>query len=81
MKSANYIPGFECKFSFESLYRAAFGKDLASKEKKNLQSLPQEEINNLVKIWAQKAGWKTEKKKGNNGKIYISFYRTSLATP
>ena len=81
MKSTNYTPGFECKFSFDDLYKAAFGKSLTSKEKKKLQSLPQEDINTLVCKWAKEAGWKTKKKKGNNGKIYISFYRTSLATP
>lgn len=77
MKSIKYISGFECKFSFEGLYKAAFGKSLSFKEKKKLQSLPQEKINGLVTTWAQKAGWEIKKKKGTDGKVYISFYRTS----
>jgi hypothetical protein len=74
MKSTNYIPGFECKFSFDDLYKATFNKSLNIKEKRKLQSLPQEEINEIVLSWTQKAGWKTKKKKGNDGKTYVSFY-------
>lgn len=77
MKSAkSYIPGLECKFSFDDLYKAAFGKSLVFKKKKKLQSLSQEEINGLVSFWAQKAGWMTKAKKGRDGKVYVSFYPT-----
>ena len=68
--------GVECAYSFHDLYKAVFGKELSLQEKKKLQSLPQEDINTLVSKWAKEAGWKTEKKKGTNGKIYLSFYAT-----
>jgi hypothetical protein len=70
-----------CNYSFWDLYIAAFGHRPPLKEKIKLQKLSQEEINVLVLDWAKKAGWKTKKKKGVDGKVYISFYRTSLATP
>ena len=69
-----YIPGFECKFSFDDLYKAAFGKSLTNKEKLKFKKLSQKEINILVSSWAKKTGWKTKKKKGTDGKIYLSFY-------
>lgn len=64
----------ECEYSFEMLYRAAFGKNIPKKEKLKLQSLEQEEINQLVRVWANKAGWKTEIRKGTDGREYIAFY-------
>lgn len=63
-----------CKYSFDDLFEAAFGKILNPKEKEKLQKLPQEKINALVIQWAQKAGWKTRKKKGEDSQTYLSFY-------
>lgn len=66
--------GIECAYSFDDLYKAAFGKNLDLKEKAELQKLPQEEINILVSKWAQQAGWRTRKKKGTENITYLSFY-------
>lgn len=73
--------GVECDYSFEMLYKAAFGKSISKKEKSRLQILDQENINLLVKEWAQKAGWNTKIKFGQDGKEYLSFYPTNIGTP
>jgi hypothetical protein len=64
----------ECDYSFEMLYRAAFGKSLKAEEKLRLQSLSQTEVNKLVIKWTKKCGWKTESKKGSNGITYLAFH-------
>lgn len=64
----------ECDFSFSDLYKAAFGKNLSKKEKESFANLTQIEINRLVSKWAKKASWKTQDKKGDDGKIYLAFY-------
>lgn len=66
--------GIECAYSFDDLYKAAYGKNLKANEKAELQNLSQEKINEFVEIWAQKARWKTCKKKGSDNKIYLSFH-------
>jgi hypothetical protein len=71
--------GIECAYSFEDLYRAAYGKSLSLKEKNKLQNISQEKINSLVLAWAEKAGWKTNKKIGKDNKIYLSFYPRETA--
>lgn len=73
MKNHSRI-GIECDYSFDMLYEAAFGKSLKPQEKVELQNLPQEKINTLVSLWAQKAHWKTRKKKGSDKKVYLSFH-------
>ncbi len=72
MKSHSKNP-FYCNYSFDDLYKAAFGKKLKPTEKRNLQNLPQEEINRLVQQWADKSGWKTNLKKGTDNQLYLSF--------
>jgi len=64
----------ECNYSFYDLYKAAYGHRIPLKEKRELQKLSQDKINDLVVIWAKVAGWKTKKKKGTDKKIYLSFY-------
>jgi hypothetical protein len=64
----------ECNFSFSDLYKAAYGKNLSKDEKKKFINLSQEEINNLVLKWAKKAGWKIERKRGNDKEVYIAFH-------
>lgn len=62
-----------CNYSFEDLYKAAYGKSLDLKEKERLQHLAQGKINLIVKKWAQKAGWKTEKIKSTTNTVFIAF--------
>lgn len=66
--------GIECNFSFDDLYKAAFGKDISKKAKQEFANLSQDKINNLVLKWSKKANWKTEEKKGIDGKIYLAFF-------
>lgn len=66
--------GIECAYSFIDLYKAAFGHKIALKEKKAFQRLSQEEINSLVKEWANKAGWKTREKRGTGNVLYLAFF-------
>jgi hypothetical protein len=64
----------ECNYSFYDLYKAAYGHRIPLKEKRELQKLSQDKINDLVMIWAKEAGWKTKKKKGTDKNIYLSFH-------
>ncbi len=64
----------ECDYSFEMLYRAAYGRKIPSKVKKKFQALSQEEVNKLVMTWAQVANWRTELKMGEQGVVYLAFY-------
>lgn len=64
----------ECDYSFEMLYKAAYGKRLSKKAKNSLQSLDQVEINELVTLWAKRANWKTIERNGEDGKKYLAFY-------
>lgn len=66
--------GIECDYSFEMLYKAAFGKELPPVEKLHLQKKPQKDINLLVKKWAKKAGWTTVERLGSDGSIYLAFH-------
>lgn len=75
-KSTKYLQGFECNFSFEDLYKAAFGKVLSQEEKEKLQKLPQQKINSLILEWANKANWNIYPKLGTDGKKYLAFYPT-----
>ncbi len=73
MKNHSRI-GIECDYSFDMLYEAAFGMNLKPSEKTKFQKLPQAEINVLVIEWAKRAGWKTQKKRGEKNTIYIAFH-------
>lgn len=73
MKNPSNTP-YYCNYSFEDLYKAAFGKEITLQEKKELKKLPQEKINITVKEWAKKANWKTSEIKGSDGNIYLSFH-------
>ena len=64
----------ECDYSFEMLYKAAFGRNIKREEKEKLQGLPQKKINVLVMDWVKKAGWIARKRKGSDNKIYTAFY-------
>lgn len=64
----------ECDYSFEMLYRAAYGKSLDTAKKKALQALPQKEINNIIKDWAEKARWICVERIGEKGVRYTAFY-------
>jgi hypothetical protein len=66
--------GIECDYSFDMLYKAAFGKSISQKKKQQLQNLAQENVNKLVAEWAQKAGWKTQEKIGEDNALYLAFY-------
>lgn len=64
----------ECDYSLEMLFKAAFGKNISSKRKQELQSLPQDKINDLVRLWADKAGWRTHWRVGFGKQKYLAFY-------
>lgn len=73
MKSLTKAPDY-CNYSFDDLYKAAFGKSLNPKEKERLQKMPQDKINSCVLEWALKAEWKTKEKIGSDNKVYLVFY-------
>lgn len=68
------MSGIECDYSFDMLYRAAFGRNIPLKEKRALQSATQVIINKKVLEWALIAGWITDERKGNDKNLYIAFY-------
>ena len=62
-----------CNYSFDDLYKAAFGKKLSTNQKKKLQKLPQEKINQLVEEWTQKAQWLSQEKILPQGTRFLAF--------
>lgn len=66
--------GPEKNYSFADLYEAAFGKKPAPERIVILLSLPQEEINEVVKEWAKQADWNALDVVGTDGKTYTAFY-------
>jgi hypothetical protein len=73
MKNLSKTPEY-CNYSFDDLYKAAFGKKMPQIEKLKLQRLSQEGINELVIAWVQQAGWQTFARTGTDGKKYVAFY-------
>lgn len=63
-----------CLYSFADLFEAAFERKADSTELASLYSLPQEERNRLVSVWAAEAGWLTKDVRGTDGVIYTSFW-------
>lgn len=63
-----------CSYSFWDLYYAAFEKEISLHEKEEFLKKSQEEKNNLVRIWAEKAGWKTEERIGSDDILYVAFH-------
>lgn len=72
MKSLSNM--IECDYSFDMLYKAAFGTELPLKEKKKFKKLDQDSINRLVEVWAQKAGWVTHLKSDQLGREFLAFH-------
>jgi|GEM_PF-1024552 len=63
-----------CKFSFEDLFQASFGRTMTALEKSELYQLSQEKRNQKVGDWAHQAGWQTDQRQGNNGVTYTAFW-------
>lgn len=63
-----------CNFSFWDLYTAAHGKTATVEFKKEFMSQPQDHINKSVKLWAEKAQWRTEERIGTDKKLYLAFF-------
>lgn len=62
-----------CRYSFDDLHNARFGRVMTISEKQNLFTLSQDERNRVVGEWAEKAGWLTQDVVGDNGVMYRSF--------
>jgi hypothetical protein len=63
----------ECAYSFRDLFFAAHQREMTTAEKHTFMSLPQTSINKFVKELAALAGWKTQDRKGTDGKTYTAF--------
>lgn len=63
-----------CKYSFDDLFLARFGRVMTSEEKAELYSLTQGKRNEKVGEWAQEIGWQTEDIIGQEGIVYRSFW-------
>jgi len=64
-----------CRFSFDDLHIARFGRAMTEQEKTNLYDLTQEDRNVLVGEWAFEANWKSEVRVGDDGKKYRAFWK------
>lgn len=65
--------GPECDFSFLDLYKAAHKRNATEKFVKKFNRLTQDKRNDLVRIWAKKAGWGVKDKMGNDNLVYTAF--------
>ena len=66
----------ECAYSFSDLFFAAHKRKMTVSEKHAFMTLTQANINEKVKVMATQAGWGTQDKKGDDGKIYTAFCPT-----
>jgi hypothetical protein len=66
----------ECAYSFSDLFEAVYLRKPTIKETANFGNMNQEDKNNIVKKWAQKAGWETKERIGTDGLLYIAFAPT-----
>jgi hypothetical protein len=65
---------YSCRFSFDDLFQARFGREMSQDEKDELYALSQKKRNKRVGEWAKEAGWYTEDRKGSDGVIYTAFW-------
>ncbi len=63
----------ECAYSFKDLFVAAHSIEPNEAELLALYDLPQEERNEVVSQWAEKAGWQVRQRTGSDGKEYLAF--------
>lgn len=61
-----------CNYSFDDLYKAAFGKSLNSQKKLQIKALSQDEINQYVRAWTQRAEWLL-REHHIGGQVFLSF--------
>ena len=66
----------ECAYSFADLFFAANKRVMTASEKHAFMTLTQAGINEKVKAMAAQAGWGTQDKEGDDGKIYTAFCPT-----
>jgi hypothetical protein len=69
----NSMPS-SCLFSFDDLYRAAFGRSLSDRERQELYALPQAQRNAQVGEWAKRARWRVADRRGTDGVEYRAFW-------
>lgn len=62
-----------CRFSFDDLHLARFGRVMTGDEKDALYALSQNERNKKVGEWARDCSWVTEDITGDDGIVYRSF--------
>ncbi len=67
------MPNPECAYSFKDLYIAAFGKAPDRHVFSKFELASQSQKNEIVKQWAQKAGWQTVSRFGSDGAVYTAF--------
>ncbi len=63
----------ECAYSFKDLFIAAHHVEPNDNELLSLYDLPQQERNEIVRKWAEQAGWETKERMGTDGKMYLAF--------
>jgi len=67
--------GPECAFSFEDLFRAAYGRGWSENEKAQVYGMTQADRNEWVSQTAAKTDFKTEDRVGTDGVVYRAFWR------
>lgn len=66
--------GTSCRYSFDDLFFAVNGRVMTETEREQLFSLPQPKRNNIVRRWANQAGWQTENRVGSDKNLYTAFW-------
>lgn len=66
----------ECAYSFYDLFHAAYQRQPSIEEIAHFENLSQSGKNELVKQWAEVAGWETEDRTGDDEQIYTAFAPT-----
>ncbi len=66
----------ECQYSFYDLFHAAYSKKPTIEQIANFENLSQAGKNELIKKWAEIAGWEVLDKFGEDGVTYTAFAPT-----
>lgn len=64
-----------CKYSFDDLHAARFGREMTEPEKASLYGLSQDDRNEIVGEWAREAKWLSQVRVGDSGKEYLAFWK------
>lgn len=66
----------ECPYSFYDLFHAAYQRQPSIEEIAHFENVSQDGKNELIKQWAEVAGWEIQDRQGEDSVVYTAFAPT-----